>query len=160
MQHQSLNEQLWPNYQRCFGCGAENELGLQLNLYERAGAVISRWEPRPEYANFWGTVHGGVLTVALDELAGTAAWLGFRRRGDQQPVVTAEFTVRFRAAARIGQPLDCSARAIELGDRHALVEAKLEAQGSEVAALIGRYVLKPNEDGGGAVAVTTAERLP
>lgn len=103
----------------------------------------------------------GVLTVALDELAGTAAWLAFRRRGDQQPfVVSAEYTVRFRAAARIGQPLDCSARATELGDRHALVEAKLEAEGSEVATLIGRYVLKPNEARGGAVAVTTAGQLP
>lgn len=42
MQQQPPNEQLWPDYQRCFGCGAENKLGLQLNLYERAGAVISR----------------------------------------------------------------------------------------------------------------------
>ena len=103
----------------------------------------------------------GVLTVAPDELAGTAAWLAFRRRGDQQPfVVSAEYTVRFRAAARIGQPLDCSARAIELGDRHALVEAKLEAERGEVATLIGRYALKPNEARGGAVAATTAGQLP
>jgi hypothetical protein len=52
------------------------------------------------------------------------------------------------------------ARATELGDRHALVEAKLEAQGSEVSTLIGRDVLKPNEARGGAVAVTTAGQLP
>jgi hypothetical protein len=105
MQQQSLNEQLRPDYQRCFGCGAENKLGLQLNLYERAGAGISRWEPRPEYANFWGIVHGGVLTVALDELAGTAAWLAFRRRGGQQPfVVSVEYTVRFRAGRESGSP--------------------------------------------------------
>lgn len=65
-----------------------------------------------EYANFWGIVHAGVLTVAaLDELAATAAWLAFRRRGVQQPfVVSAEYTVGFALAARIVASLIWPAR--------------------------------------------------
>jgi acyl-coenzyme A thioesterase PaaI-like protein len=140
----SLNEQLWSDYQRCFACGQENQIGLQLELYECAGAVVSRWEPRPEYENWYGIVHGGVLTVALDELGGTAAWLAFRRRGDEFALlVTAELTVSFRAPVRIGRVLDCSARVIEIGDRSALVEANLGAEGTVCTSMVGRYV-KPS----------------
>ncbi len=139
----SLNDRLWPDYQRCFACGQENECGLQLELYESDGAVVCRWVPRPEYENFHGIVHGGILTVALDELAGTAAWLAFRRRdGDEWPsLVSADVTVRFRAPARVGRALDGRARVIELERRHAIAEANLSAEGSVVATIVGRYAL-------------------
>lgn len=138
----SLNDELWPDYQRCFACGQENEIGLQLELHESGDAVVCRWEPRSEYENYHGIVHGGVLAVALDELAGVAAWLAFRRRDaeDWPLLVAAQFTVRFHAPARIGRAHDGRARVTELADRHALVEASLEAEGTIVTSMAGRYV--------------------
>ena len=39
-------------------------LGLQL-LEKRNGVVRMRLDPRPEFANSWGSVHGGALTVEI-----------------------------------------------------------------------------------------------
>lgn len=161
-QPRSLNEELWPEYQRCFACGAENEIGLQLTLYERNGAVVSRWKPRPEYENFYGIVHGGVVAVALDELGGTAAWLAFRRLyGDEWPlVVTAECTLRFHSPSKMGQTFDVSARVVELHKRHALVEASLGAESSELVSMVARYVKIGTPPGGTLLSPLRPDESP
>jgi uncharacterized protein (TIGR00369 family) len=141
MGRRSLNEQFWSENKRCFACGEQNELGLQLKIYEQDGVVRARWHPRPEYSNWYGTVHGGVLTVALDEIAGSAAWLEFHRRdGDSPYLVTAEYTVRFTASARVESTFDCAARVVELDKRAAVVEGTLRDGDTLVATMEGRFV--------------------
>jgi len=46
-------------------------LGLQL-LEKRNGVVRMRLEPRPEFENSWGSMHGGALMTLLDVALATA----------------------------------------------------------------------------------------
>lgn len=145
MEPRSLNEVFWSANKRCFGCGVENDMGLHLRMYEHDGGVVARWQPRSEYENWSGVIHGGLLTAALDELGGAAAWLAFLRRDGEGPsMVTAELTVRFRTPARTGQTFDSTARVTELGNHHALAEGSLVAGETLVSVMSARYVKLDN----------------
>ena len=61
-----------PRSRSCFGCGMKNPLGLDLAPATDGSRVEIRFRFRPEYAGFRNTVHGGILSTALDEVM---AWV-------------------------------------------------------------------------------------
>jgi acyl-coenzyme A thioesterase PaaI-like protein len=83
------------NSTHCFGCGKENEGGLQLDFEIRDdGKLETRFTPRPEHGGWEGVFHGGLMATLLDEammaylyLTGTNA-------------ATASLEVRFRDQER------------------------------------------------------------
>ncbi|MBI2168607.1 MAG: PaaI family thioesterase [Actinobacteria bacterium] len=75
----------------CFGCAADNDDGLRLDIDYGEGRAIAHLTPRPGHEGPPGHLHGGVAAAALDEAMGAAAH-------DQDGVfwVTAQMTVRYR----------------------------------------------------------------
>lgn len=56
---------------RCFGCSPDNPIGLAVRLHRTAtGAVAARTTFPAEYASYPGVVHGGIVTVLVDEVMG------------------------------------------------------------------------------------------
>ena len=81
---------LGADYGRCFGCGAENPLGLRLD-FEVEG-MLSRCKATltSDFQGWSGSAHGGIVMLLLDEAMAHSTrelgWIG----------VTAECSVRFR----------------------------------------------------------------
>ena len=56
-----------PSYDTCFACGKKNPNGLRLSLYVENGQVGAEFNPRKELCGFSGILHGGIISVVLDE---------------------------------------------------------------------------------------------
>lgn len=104
-------DELRRRYDRCFGCGRSNPLGLQLDGFERSGddGIEVPWRPREAYQGFDGMLHGGIVAAALDE---SMAWAAMVTEGVLVYTGTLEF--RYRAKA----PVDADYRLMaSVGDR-------------------------------------------
>ncbi|UCG28757.1 MAG: PaaI family thioesterase [Bacteroidales bacterium] len=58
-----------PQINKCFGCGPNNPIGLQLEFYEDNDHIISFWQPDENLQGYPDVVHGGIQTTLMDELA-------------------------------------------------------------------------------------------
>ena len=61
---------------KCFGCAPDNEHGLRLEFFEDGDDVVATWKPEPCYQGWLDTLHGGIQSTLMDELAG---WVVFRK---------------------------------------------------------------------------------
>lgn len=85
----------------CFGCGAQNPIGLHLNFYslpERAGAWTT-WMPTKNFEGYNGMIHGGIICTLLDEIM---AWSLNAR---ETWAVTAKMETAFRKPVLVGEPV-------------------------------------------------------
>jgi acyl-coenzyme A thioesterase PaaI-like protein len=82
---------------RCFGCGMENPEGLRMR-FEREGEVSRcAFEVPERYQSWRGVVHGGMVSLMLDEAVGWAAWHA------GHPGVTGRLEVRLRMPLEVGE---------------------------------------------------------
>lgn len=58
-----------PGYD-CICCSPANPIGLHLEFWEDGEDVITRWKPSTHYQGWLDTLHGGIQSMLLDEVAG------------------------------------------------------------------------------------------
>lgn len=111
-------------------------LGLQI-LEKGDGVVRLRFDPRPEFANSWGSIHGGALMTLLDVALASAG----RSLDDQcNGALTVEIKVNFIAAA-LG-PVFAEGRAQRAGRSLIFSEGELRGEdGSLLAKATGTFKL-------------------
>jgi uncharacterized protein (TIGR00369 family) len=119
--------------QVCFACGGRNQHGLHLrfsrDLSQGSGAVICRYDPKPEDQGFPGVMHGGVLAALLDESMAWAMWAADRALG-----VTAKMETRYRKTVGTEGTLTVRGRVVRMRGRRIEVEATVEdASGDRLA---------------------------
>ncbi|MFD7668770.1 PaaI family thioesterase [Streptomyces sp. NPDC059788] len=69
-------ELLGAHYDHCFGCGAAQSHGLQLQARAEEGVrVTAEFTVKEAHQGAPGLAHGGVLATALDETLGSLNWL-------------------------------------------------------------------------------------
>ena len=78
-----------PGY-NCIGCSPDNPMGLHLDFWEDGEDVVSRWTPTADYQSWIDTLHGGVQSLLLDEVAG---WVVTRKL--QTTGVTSKMEVQY-----------------------------------------------------------------
>jgi acyl-coenzyme A thioesterase PaaI-like protein len=138
----ALQDQYAPRGQ-CFGCGPANDRGLRIKSHVEGDEVVADWTPEPQHQAFEGILSGGIIGVLLDCHANwTAAWSLMQRRGDTQPrvTVTADYAVRLRRPTAANRPVRLRARATELSDERATIEAVLESDGLVTATFRGVFI--------------------
>lgn len=74
----------------CFGCAPENPLGLHMEFYEDEDDIVAFWKPLGGYQGWLHTLHGGIQTTLMDELAG---WVVLRKL--QTSGVTSRLDAKF-----------------------------------------------------------------
>ena len=138
----------------CFGCGRHNPIGLHL-VFERDGeGMLTRYTPRPEDQGFPGTLHGGLLTLLLDE---AMAWAMY---GDGVFAVTAKMETRFRRPAGLDAELTVRSRVVRRRGRRIEVEATMsDGDGAALAEASGLFLRMPAEQEAAALAAFQAGQL-
>lgn len=58
-----------PGY-NCICCSPTNPLGLHLEFWEDGEDIITHWKPSSHYQGWLNTLHGGIQSMLLDEVAG------------------------------------------------------------------------------------------
>ena len=140
---ESLQEKYAPK-SVCFGCGPANEKGLRIrSMLADDGRIVCDFTPEPHHLAFPGAVNGGICGALLDCHSNwTAAYHLMKRAGaDQVPcTVTAEFAVKLKRPTPIDAVLHLTARAVEVLDDRATIEAEITANGKVTATCRGLFV--------------------
>jgi uncharacterized protein (TIGR00369 family) len=105
----------------CFGCGAENPVGLGVTNSATHDGAESRVRFGAHHQGPPGLVHGGLLAVLLDEAMGSVP---HEARGIR---LTTEMTVRYRRPTPIDTDLVCRAHVADASERQLSVVATIAA---------------------------------
>ena len=130
--------------QICFACGGRNPHGLHLRFRRdaggaEAGAVICRYDPKPEDQGFPGVMHGGILAALLDESMAWAMWAADRALG-----VTAKMETRYRRTVGVEGTLVVRGRVVRMRGRRIEVEASVDdAAGERLAEATALFMRLP-----------------
>ena len=123
---------------RCFACGPENPIGLQIAFTLEDGSCRGTFTPGKYHVGFNDTVHGGIIFSALDDVMANYLYLqGIK-------AFTARCEIRYRKALRVGQTIELTSR-VE-NERKRLVtlkgEARLAGSGDLVADASAAFMLE------------------
>lgn len=104
---------------QCFACGAENTNGLRMRISESAEGVESIIKLPFWSQGYKKTVHGGIISTILDEMA---VWAAFKKKGLK--CVTAELNVRIKNAMKVDDEYIAKGKVTNI--KHKLVQAESE----------------------------------
>ena len=135
----------------------ENPVGLHLHFFWIPNGVMAFFTPKPEHQSYNGRMHGGLITVLLDEIMGNYL---FKKEG--VPAYTARIDLRFRTPVQIGTTIRYTAR-IDLRFRTPVqIGTTIRCEGHEVKRK-GRLVVMEgviiNPDGTVAAEATSTLML-
>lgn len=58
-----------PDY-NCMGCNPRNPIGLHLEFWEDGDDIVTEWSPSANHQGWIDTLHGGIIAMLIDEIAG------------------------------------------------------------------------------------------
>ena len=125
----------------CYGCGTENELGMQIKSHFDGTESRCTYQPRPEQcAGPTQYVYGGTIASLIDcHCVGTAMahFYGQEGRevgeGDSIWCVTGRLTVNFLAPTPIDRPVELVARIVDSTDKKAVLKCTMTSDGTPTA---------------------------
>ena len=139
-QHTPIQAIAWPDG-ICFGCGPNNDKGLQIRSYVEGDRAVARWTPEPHHQAFPGILNGGIIGTLLDCHSNAAAWWALSDAGtDPGPSVTAVYSIELLRPTPIDRELTLIAKVVETSSRKAVVEAHIEVAGEVTAKCRGTFV--------------------
>ncbi|HLG19145.1 MAG TPA: PaaI family thioesterase [Bdellovibrionota bacterium] len=142
----NLQEQYAPQ-SICFGCGPANKKGLQIKSRVEGEEVLATWTAEKHHEAFDGMLSGGITGTLLDCHSNwTAAYSLMKQSGASKvpTTVTADYHVKMLRPVPTSGPVTLRAKAVEMKEDRAVVEASLEAGGKICATCRGTFVaVKP-----------------
>ncbi len=118
-----------PEYM-CIGCSPNNIAGVKMTFYEDGDYIVSVWKPESRFQGWHNTLHGGIQTLLLDEIA---AWTIARKL--QTTGVTSKLEVRFRKTLfTTDKYMIVRASIFETNRNIAIVKAEITNQKNELCA--------------------------
>ncbi len=105
----------------CFGCGPRNEKGLRVKSHVRGDDIVATWRAEKFHEAFDGVLSGGIIGTLMDC-----------------------YTIKMRRPTPTDGEIHIVARAVDVSDDRATVEAELRAGGKVCATSSGVFVaVKP-----------------
>jgi acyl-coenzyme A thioesterase PaaI-like protein len=127
----------------CFGCGCNNEQGLQIKSYwaDNGEETLCTWQAQPYHTAAWPNVlSGGVIASLIDcHSLCSAMMFAYRDAGraweDEPPAIyiTASLQVSYLKPTPMAQPVTLRARVKETKGRKMILTCSLWAQDQECA---------------------------
>ena len=114
----------------CFGCGADNPLGLKLSFEgdPDSGDVSTDFQPQPFMAGGIDAMHGGFIALLLDEVS-SKVLSALGKQG-----VTRHIEVSYEKPVPLTRPLRLEANLIEGEGRKHFIEARILNPAGQVLA--------------------------
>ena len=89
----------------CFGCSPDNPIGLHMEFFEDGDDIVCFWCPQQHYQGWINTMHGGIISTLIDEIAGWTVMRKLQATGVtgklevafKKPVMTTELQITLRA---------------------------------------------------------------
>ena len=91
MMKKLINPYLDKEGYNCVGCSPANPIGLHLEFWEDGDDVVATWRPNVNFDGWVETLHGGIISTLIDEIAN---WVLSRHL--QTAGVTTKLEVKFR----------------------------------------------------------------
>ncbi len=88
----------WIDDRYCFACGEKNPIGMHLKFTVNGDRIETRYIFPKELQGYKDTVHGGMISLLLDEVMVNLPWLKLK-----VPVVSAEIRVRLKSPLKVGE---------------------------------------------------------
>ena len=118
-----------PRYD-CICCSPTNPIGLHLEFWEDGEDVITRWKPSTHYQGWLDTLHGGIQSMLLDEVAG---WVVTRKL--QTTGVTSKMEVQYqKPVSTLDEGLTIRARIVRQMRNVAFIEGEILNHAGEVCS--------------------------
>ncbi len=111
----------------CFVCGEENPRGMHLSFERREGRVYSRFSLSKFYQGYDNVIHGGIISLILDE---SMAYL----QGVEERFLTGKITVKFHSPLYVGEEVEVEAWIEEERKRFKITKAVMRKVGGEKVA--------------------------
>ena len=132
-------------YPHCYGCGAENPIGLKLDFELDGNELRARFVPTDDHQGYPGIVHGGVISSLLYELMANMP----RYLGDD--AVLHRSAVTFHRPVPVAEPLLVFARVVEKTPRGWRLAAELsDENGRRLASATGEAIRPASKQEEGA----------
>lgn len=118
-----------PGY-NCICCSPDNPMGLHLEFWENGDDVLTRWQPSTHYQGWLNTLHGGIQSMLLDEVAG---WVVTRKL--QTTGVTSKMEVQYlKPISTLDEELVIRARIARQMRNVAFIEGEIINHAGEVCS--------------------------
>jgi len=101
---------------KCFGCGPHNPVGLKLSFTIDGDTLTTECTPDPVFQGWPGLVHGGILSLILDEAMNNVIYL------NGTTCITASMNIRLRQPVKTGETLYVTAKITKRSRK--LIESK------------------------------------
>ena len=66
MGEKAIQDKWHENFSYCWGCGRNNEHGLQLKSFWEGDETIATWQPQEYHVAFPGFLNGGIIATLID----------------------------------------------------------------------------------------------
>lgn len=123
-------------FHHCWGCGSQNEHGLQIKSYWDGAEGVCAWQPQPYHQAWPGSVNGGILATIIDcHCASTATAAAYRAEHRALttlpviPYVTASLRVSYLRPTPLSALLLLRATIQEQAARKTILTCTLSANG-------------------------------
>ncbi len=123
----------WPEVTTfCWGCGKNNNHGLQLKSYWDDEEVVASFTPKDYHLAFPGILNGGIISTLIDcHGTGTANAYGHKMKGTKNGehfmYVTGSLFVKFIRPTPLKKPVSLRAKVKEIKDNKIIVECTLHS---------------------------------
>jgi len=124
----------------CFGCSPDNHAGLQMKFEMEGEDVVSVWQPRRTLESWHNTLHGGIQTTLMDEIASWWIFVNMKTSG-----VTYKMEVSLKKQVRTDQgPIKLIARKHEIRRNLVVIFVRLfDSEGTCCAESYMHYFTYP-----------------
>jgi len=130
-----------PRYKKCFICGKDNPIGLNVTFKTDEEKVYAFLSFREEYAGYENRIHGGILSGLLDEAMGWACTIKTKSM-----YFTIELLVKFKKPVKPNTNI--TVEAWYTGEKHGICTASgflKDADGNVLVSAKGKYYpIDPN----------------
>lgn len=149
MQKESIQDS-WPEEAAiCWGCGKNNEHGLQLKSHWDDEETVATWMPKAQHTAFPGILNGGIIATLIDcHGTGTANAIAHKAEGSDGGrfmYVTSGLSIRFLRPTPLDRPVIIRGRVKEISGPKITVECTLYS-GEEKCATGEVYTVRVDQD--------------
>lgn len=123
----------------CFGCGPDNEQGLQIKSYPRDDdGLVATFQPKPHHAGSAGVLGGGIQATLIDchGIWTAVDWHGREDDGETVPhYVTAEMQIRYKRPVPLEDEVELVSEVVDVDGRRVRVRVELRTEAGDVGSV-------------------------